>query len=129
MHGFQQGVLVPVPLPLGVSVIDAAIELFGLLYPHISTKHRTQLIEHFVECLKVTKFNRKEAVLVNIFCGVLCAMKNIRKMNSGIECNGKKDVNKGCEELKIISQQLVIVRNINIMNYYAKLRFDICFML
>jgi hypothetical protein len=95
-------------LPLGVSVIDAAIELFGLLYPHISTKHRTQLIEHFVECLKLTKYNRKEAVLVNIFCGALCAMKNIRKLNSGLEFGGKKE-ERGCDELKIISQQLVMV--------------------
>ncbi|OXA59612.1 HEAT repeat-containing protein 5B isoform X2 [Folsomia candida] len=107
-RNLPDGVLVPVPLPLGVSVIDAAIELFGLLFPYISTKHRTQLIEHFVDCLKVTKYNRKEAVLVNIFCGVLCAMKNIRKLTSGVECSlGKKD-GKGCDELKIISQQLVM---------------------
>lgn len=97
--------LVPVPLPLGVSVIDAAIELFGLLYPHISTKHRTQLIEHFVECLKVTKYNRKEAVLVNIFCGVLCALRSTRKLNSGLDSDAKK----GCDEFKAISQQLVMV--------------------
>jgi len=102
-----QGVLVPVPLPLGVSVIDAAIELFGLLYPHISAKHRTQLIEHFLECLKVTKYNRKEAVLINIFCGVLCAMKHVRRFNSSGSSVSKDG--KGCDELKIIAQQLVLV--------------------
>ncbi|CAL8143424.1 unnamed protein product [Orchesella dallaii] len=77
-----EGSSVPLPFPLGVAVIDSAIELFGILYPHISTKHRTQLIDHFVECLKVTKYARKEAVLVNIFCGVLMAMRCIRRLGN-----------------------------------------------
>lgn len=101
--------MVPVPLPLGVAVIDAAIELFGLLYPHISTKHRTQLIEHFVECLKVTKYARKEAVLVNIFSAILCAMKALRRLSASSISDASKKENKGTDELNLISQQLVIV--------------------
>ncbi|ODM96075.1 HEAT repeat-containing protein 5B [Orchesella cincta] len=55
---------------------------YRALRPHISTKHRTQLIDHFVECLKVTKYARKEAVLVNIFCGILMAMRCIRRLGN-----------------------------------------------
>jgi len=103
----------PTPLPLGVSVIDAAIDLFGFLYPHISTKHRNQLIEHFTECLKVTKHARKESVLVNIFCAILCAMRCIRKLNTGSGSENsisKRAEDRGCEELKTISHQIVVVR-------------------
>jgi len=104
----EQEFTVPLPLPLGVSVIDASIELFGKLYPHISNKHRQQLIEHFVECLKVTKYARKDAVLVNMFCAFLCAMKSIRRLNpGGNDANGKGF---GTDELKLIAQQLVLVR-------------------
>jgi len=88
-------------------VIDASIELFGQLYPYISTKHRMQLIEHFLECLKVTKYARKEAVLINMFCAILCAMKSIRKLNTAATGSDSKSV--GAEELKQISQQLVVV--------------------
>ncbi len=31
---------VPGPLPLGVSVIDASVALFGVVFPHVSFKHR-----------------------------------------------------------------------------------------
>ena len=90
-------------------MIDASIELFGQLYPHISTKHRTQLIEHFVECLKVTKYARKEAVLINMFCAILCAMKSIRKLNTATNGSSPDGKSVGAEELKQISQQLILV--------------------
>jgi len=68
--------------PFGVAGIYSVIELFGLLYPHISTKHLTQLIYHFLKCLKVTKYARTEAVLVNIFCGVFMVMRCICRLNN-----------------------------------------------
>ncbi|KAL2773812.1 HEAT repeat-containing protein 5B, partial [Daubentonia madagascariensis] len=34
------GEAVPGPLPLGVSVIDASVALFGVVFPHVSYKHR-----------------------------------------------------------------------------------------
>ncbi|CAL8234707.1 unnamed protein product, partial [Boreogadus saida] len=33
------GEAVPGPLPLGVSVIDASVALFGVVFPHVSFKH------------------------------------------------------------------------------------------
>lgn len=35
------GEAVPGPLPLGVSVIDASVALFGVVFPHVSFKHRS----------------------------------------------------------------------------------------
>uniref|UniRef100_A0A8C8SCT0 HEAT repeat-containing protein 5B n=1 Tax=Pelusios castaneus TaxID=367368 RepID=A0A8C8SCT0_9SAUR len=35
------GEAVPGPLPLGVSVIDASVALFGVVFPHVSYKHRS----------------------------------------------------------------------------------------
>ena len=34
------GEAIPGPLPLGVSVIDASVALFGVVFPHVSFKHR-----------------------------------------------------------------------------------------
>lgn len=39
------GEAVPGPLPLGVSVIDASVALFGVVFPHVSYKHRCVLIK------------------------------------------------------------------------------------
>uniref|UniRef100_A0A663N8B6 HEAT repeat-containing protein 5B n=1 Tax=Athene cunicularia TaxID=194338 RepID=A0A663N8B6_ATHCN len=38
------GEAVPGPLPLGVSVIDASVALFGVVFPHVSYKHRNKVI-------------------------------------------------------------------------------------
>uniref|UniRef100_A0A8B9L078 HEAT repeat-containing protein 5B n=1 Tax=Astyanax mexicanus TaxID=7994 RepID=A0A8B9L078_ASTMX len=35
------GEAIPGPLPLGVSVIDASVALFGVVFPHVSFKHST----------------------------------------------------------------------------------------
>uniref|UniRef100_A0A8D3DHR6 HEAT repeat-containing protein 5B n=1 Tax=Scophthalmus maximus TaxID=52904 RepID=A0A8D3DHR6_SCOMX len=36
------GEAIPGPLPLGVSVIDASVALFGVVFPHVSFKHRQE---------------------------------------------------------------------------------------
>lgn len=38
---------VPGPLPLGVAVLDAAVVLFGHLFPAVAAKHRLQMLKHF----------------------------------------------------------------------------------
>lgn len=37
------GEAIPGPLPLGVSVIDASVALFGVVFPHVSFKHRSEV--------------------------------------------------------------------------------------
>lgn len=75
----QQGNVVPGPLPLGVSVIDAAIALFGLAFPHVAPKHRLQMLIHFAECVKQSSKNaaRQRTIQINVFTALICALKGI----------------------------------------------------
>ena len=70
-----QGESVPGPLPLGVAVIDSSVRLYGLVFPRVAHKHRLQMLEHFSECIKQAKSSRQQAMQINIFTAVLCALK------------------------------------------------------
>ncbi|XP_076872255.1 HEAT repeat-containing protein 5B isoform X2 [Brachyhypopomus gauderio] len=76
------GEAVPGPLPLGVSVIDASVALFGVVFPHVSFKHRLQMLDHFAECVKQAKGVRQQAVQLNIFTAVLSALKGLAENKS-----------------------------------------------
>jgi len=67
----------PGPLPLGVAVIDAAVQLFGQLFPRISQRHRVQTLEHFAECVKAARSSRQEAVQLNAFAALLCGLRSL----------------------------------------------------
>uniref|UniRef100_A0A8C0BQI7 HEAT repeat-containing protein 5B n=1 Tax=Buteo japonicus TaxID=224669 RepID=A0A8C0BQI7_9AVES len=84
------GEAVPGPLPLGVSVIDASVALFGVVFPHVSYKHRLQMLDHFAECVKQAKGVRQQAVQLNIFTAVLSALK-VKLANSTL---GPEEVRK-----------------------------------
>lgn len=75
---------VPGPLPLGVSVIDASVALFGVVFPHVSFKHRLQMLDHFAECIKQAKGVRQQAVQLNIFTAVLSALKGLAENKSSL---------------------------------------------
>ncbi|MGH0155117.1 UNVERIFIED_CONTAM: hypothetical protein FKN15_028696 [Acipenser sinensis] len=75
------GEAIPGPLPLGVSVIDASVALFGVVFPHVSFKHRLQMLDHFAECIKQAKGVRQQAVQLNIFTAVLSALKINKQTN------------------------------------------------
>lgn len=68
---------IPGPLPLGVAVIDSSVRLYGLVFPRVAHKHRLQMLQHFIECIKQAKSVRQQAVQMNIFTSVLCALKNL----------------------------------------------------
>lgn len=63
------------PLPLGVAIIDMSIVLFGVIFPKVANKHRIQMFDHFVECIKQAKSNRQEAIQINIFTALLSGLK------------------------------------------------------
>ena len=65
----------PGALPLGVTVIDAAILLFGRVFPQISLKHRSQLLNHFIAAFKSVKSQKSAAVQINIILAVLASLK------------------------------------------------------
>ncbi|KAL0983671.1 hypothetical protein UPYG_G00131110 [Umbra pygmaea] len=85
------GVAMPGPLPLGVSVIDASVALFGVVFPHVSFKHRLQMLDHFAECIKQAKGLRQQAVQLNIFTAVLSALKGLAENKSTL---GPEEVRK-----------------------------------
>ncbi|XP_064600027.1 HEAT repeat-containing protein 5B-like isoform X2 [Liolophura sinensis] len=84
---------VPGPLPLGVAVIDSSVRLYGLVFPHVAYKHRYQMLQHFIECIKQAKSQRQQAVQINIFTAVLCALKSLSETKSSL---GPDDVKKSC---------------------------------
>ena len=74
-RGGGGGTATPDPLPLGVSVIDSAILLFGKAFPSVADKHRQQLLTHFKECISQAKSARQQAIQINIFTAFLAALK------------------------------------------------------
>ncbi|KAL3874425.1 hypothetical protein ACJMK2_037438 [Sinanodonta woodiana] len=75
---------IPGPLPLGVSVIDSSVKLYGLVFPNVAHKHRFQMLQHFNECIKHAKSTRQQAVQMNIFTAVLCALKNLSETKTNL---------------------------------------------
>ncbi|XP_019760374.2 HEAT repeat-containing protein 5B isoform X2 [Dendroctonus ponderosae] len=67
----------PGPLPLGVAVIDAAVQLFGQLFPRVTERHRTQTLDHFAECVRAARSSRQEAVQLNMFAALLCGLRSL----------------------------------------------------
>uniref|UniRef100_A0A094ZDV1 HEAT repeat-containing protein 5B n=1 Tax=Schistosoma haematobium TaxID=6185 RepID=A0A094ZDV1_SCHHA len=70
------------PIPVSVTVIDASIELFGRLFACVSIRHRTQMLEHFTECIRLTKSIRQEAVQINVFAALLSALRHLAETKS-----------------------------------------------
>ena len=69
-------------LPLGVAVVDAAIQLYGLMYPRVPHKHRLQMLLHFGECIQRQAASKasaacRHALQINIFTAVLGSLKSL----------------------------------------------------
>ena len=101
----------PGPLPLGVAVIDSSVRLYGQIFPRVAHKHRYQMLQHFNECIKQAKSTRQQAVQMNIFTAVLCAMKvwTVSKSCIQMSCRNKHG-------LKITLFNRTRQDNINIFN-------------
>lgn len=87
---------VPGPLPLGVAVIDSSVKLYGVIFPHVAHKHRYQMLQHFNECIRQAKGPRQQAVQMNIFTAVLCALKSLAELKAS---PGPDDVKKAAFSL------------------------------
>ncbi|XP_076463435.1 HEAT repeat-containing protein 5B-like isoform X2 [Babylonia areolata] len=82
---------IPGPLPLGVAVIDSSVKLYGVIFPRVAHKHRYQMLQHFIECIRQAKSTRQQAVQMNIFTAVLCALKSLSETKTTV---GQEDVRK-----------------------------------
>lgn len=90
----------PGPLPLGVAVIDSSVSLFGLIFPRVANKHRLQILEHFVECIRHAKSSRADAVTINVFASLLAALKGLTEAKGSI---GQEDVRKAATSFIVVS--------------------------
>ncbi|XP_002158974.1 HEAT repeat-containing protein 5B isoform X1 [Hydra vulgaris] len=81
----SEGEKIPGPLPLGVAVVDAAINLFGKLFPYLPSKHCAQLMNHFNDCIIKNKGARQQAIHTNIFTAFLAALKNLSDSKSSFD--------------------------------------------
>ncbi|KAF5283589.1 hypothetical protein FQA39_LY17291 [Lamprigera yunnana] len=87
---------IPGPLPLGVAVIDLSVALFGQIFPCVANKHRLQMLEHFIECIRHAKSSRQEAVQMNVFTALLSGLKGLSETKTGF---GQEDVKKSATSL------------------------------
>ena len=61
---------VPTPMPLNVALVDAAIILFSRVFLHSPDKHRLQVLQHFLDIVKLTKGSRQETVQLNVLAAL-----------------------------------------------------------
>ncbi|XP_072425084.1 HEAT repeat-containing protein 5A isoform X1 [Chiloscyllium punctatum] len=71
------GELVPTPLPPVLSMIRAAVELFGVIFPCLDVKHRAQILDQFTESIKQTKGSKQQTVQLNVFAAFCYGLKRL----------------------------------------------------
>ncbi|CAH0731953.1 unnamed protein product, partial [Brenthis ino] len=84
--------------PLGVAVIDASVVLFPQIFARAANKHRQQMLEHFVECIKMSKGTRQEAIQINVYTALLLALRTLAELKTSL----------GQEAVKTIATDLII---------------------
>nr|XP_037868102.1 HEAT repeat-containing protein 5B isoform X1 [Bombyx mori]XP_037868103.1 HEAT repeat-containing protein 5B isoform X1 [Bombyx mori] len=84
--------------PLGVAVIDASVVLFPQVFARAANKHRQQMLEHFAECIKMSKGGRQEAIQVNVYTALLLALRTLAETKTSL----------GQDPVKNIATELII---------------------
>lgn len=77
------------------------------------------MLEHFAECIKMSKGARQEAIQVNIYTALLLALRTLAELKSLL----------GQEAVKNIATELVIVSSLLLSTYLLRfiLHLKICF--
>ncbi|XP_051881474.1 HEAT repeat-containing protein 5A isoform X2 [Pristis pectinata] len=78
------GELIPTPLPPVLSVVRAAVELFGVIFPYLDINHRAQILEQFTESLKHAKGSKQQTVQINVFAAFCCGLKRLACMKGNL---------------------------------------------
>lgn len=58
------------------------------------------MLEHFAECIKMSKGARQEAIQINVFTAMLLALRTLAEMKTSL---GQDAVKTTCTELIIVS--------------------------
>ncbi|VDM97337.1 unnamed protein product [Thelazia callipaeda] len=79
----------PEPLTHAVEVINAAINMYGRIYPQVPLKHKLQMAEHFAECVRGTRnVARQQSIQKNIFGCLLASFRAVSEQK-GLRLEGE----------------------------------------
>ncbi|XP_067390454.1 HEAT repeat-containing protein 5A [Emydura macquarii macquarii] len=93
-----EGDSVPKPLPPTLSVISAAVRLFGVIFSHVTESQRLHVLEKLLASIKQTKGSRQQTVQINIVSAFSSFLKHLAS------CKGSL----GPEEVRRSSLTLVM---------------------
>ncbi|XP_030626856.1 HEAT repeat-containing protein 5A [Chanos chanos] len=82
---------VPVPLPPNSALILSAVQLFGVIFPHLEVQQRAQTLEQFCEAVKQVKGARQQTVQVQVVSALCSALKCLAAGHAGL---GSEEVRK-----------------------------------
>uniref|UniRef100_A0A915L3D9 Uncharacterized protein n=1 Tax=Romanomermis culicivorax TaxID=13658 RepID=A0A915L3D9_ROMCU len=75
----------PNSFPTHVSLIDASIILFGVMFPNVPNKHKIQMLDHFNECVKQAKGPKEQVIRTNIALALLTSLKAMTDNKSTLD--------------------------------------------
>ncbi|KRX92301.1 HEAT repeat-containing protein 5B, partial [Trichinella pseudospiralis] len=75
-------------LPLSTALVDASVMLFGHVFPYVQSKHRVQMMEHFVDCIKQLKGAKQATVQGNVVLALIWSLKNLADSKLSLEKSG-----------------------------------------
>ena len=67
-----------------IQLIDAAAQLFGFAFPLAAMKHRAQITQHFIECLRQTKKDKVLCLQINILSAYAMALKSLEQIKGTV---------------------------------------------
>uniref|UniRef100_A0A5S6QXJ1 HEAT repeat-containing protein 5B n=1 Tax=Trichuris muris TaxID=70415 RepID=A0A5S6QXJ1_TRIMR len=71
-----------------VTLVNSALLLFGHLFPFVQSKHRMQMLDHFVECIRLSKSSKQAVIQGNVIAALILSMKNLADSKLSLESNG-----------------------------------------
>jgi len=74
----------PEPLPLHNQLLNAAVALFGIAFPSSAIKHRAQIAQHFISCLRQVRKDRQLFLQVNILTAYGLALKELSRLKGTV---------------------------------------------
>ncbi|KAG1971597.1 HEAT repeat-containing protein 5A isoform X2 [Pimephales promelas] len=72
---FEKNQEVPTPLPPASALIAAAVQLFGVIFPHLGIQQRAQILEQFCEFVRQLKGARQQTVQIHVAAAFCCTLK------------------------------------------------------
>ncbi|KAL1257930.1 hypothetical protein QQF64_011174, partial [Cirrhinus molitorella] len=72
---FEKAKEVPTPLPPASALTTAAVQLFGVIFPHLGAQQKAQILEQFCEFVRQLKGARQQTVQINVAAAFCCTLK------------------------------------------------------